>query len=129
MVATAELRYLFAKAPLIPGSLQASIFVDHGYAVLHSIPLLIPGSPPTSTPDEMVMGSSPPGTGVIRASRRAIPSVTPSEETLVAGLSFLFIPAGSLSTFCLRLVLMSNSLILYGILPQFTDIIGKSNET
>jgi hypothetical protein len=44
-------------------------------------------------------------------------------------LSFLFIPPGSLSTFCLRLVLMSNSLILYGILPQFTDIIGKSNET
>ena len=39
VVATAELRYLFAKAPLIPGSLQASIFVDHGYAVLHSIPL------------------------------------------------------------------------------------------
>ncbi len=38
LVATAELRYLFTKAGFIPGSLQSSLFVDHGYSLLHLNP-------------------------------------------------------------------------------------------
>ncbi|MEI6758569.1 MAG: ShlB/FhaC/HecB family hemolysin secretion/activation protein [Chlorobium sp.] len=38
-VATAELRYLFRQTGEFPGKLQASAFVDHGYARLHTTPL------------------------------------------------------------------------------------------
>jgi hemolysin activation/secretion protein len=38
-VCTAELRYLFDKLGPIPGSLQLTTFVDHGYAVLHVNPI------------------------------------------------------------------------------------------
>ena len=38
-VYTAELRYLIDKPGTLPGSLQLSTFVDHGYAVLHDDPI------------------------------------------------------------------------------------------
>ncbi|MFZ4525348.1 MAG: ShlB/FhaC/HecB family hemolysin secretion/activation protein [Chlorobium sp.] len=38
-VATAELRYLFNSTGELPGKLELSAFVDHGYATLHNTPL------------------------------------------------------------------------------------------
>ncbi len=38
-VATAELRYLFDSTGELPGKLELSAFVDHGYAALHNNPL------------------------------------------------------------------------------------------
>ncbi|MEI7933665.1 MAG: ShlB/FhaC/HecB family hemolysin secretion/activation protein [Chlorobiaceae bacterium] len=39
VVATAELRYLFDSNGELPGKLELSAFVDHGYAALHITPL------------------------------------------------------------------------------------------
>jgi len=39
VVTTAELRYQFGAIGELPGRVQASAFVDHGYALLHSHPL------------------------------------------------------------------------------------------
>ena len=39
VVATAELRYLFDSTGELPGKLELSAFVDHGYAALHNTPL------------------------------------------------------------------------------------------
>ncbi len=38
-IATAELRYLFDSTGELPGKLELSAFVDHGYATLHNTPL------------------------------------------------------------------------------------------
>ena len=40
LVYTAELRYLIGSLGKIPGGLQLSAFVDHGYAVLHDEPVV-----------------------------------------------------------------------------------------
>ncbi len=39
VIATAELRYLFDSTGELPGKLELSAFVDHGYAALHNTPL------------------------------------------------------------------------------------------
>jgi len=39
VITTAELRYQFGTIGDLPGRMQASAFVDHGYAVLHTNPL------------------------------------------------------------------------------------------
>ena len=39
VVATAELRYQFGAIGELPGRMQASAFIDHGYALLHTTPL------------------------------------------------------------------------------------------
>jgi len=39
VVTTAELRYLFESAGELPGKLELSAFIDHGYAALHNNPL------------------------------------------------------------------------------------------
>ncbi len=39
VVATAELRYLFDSTGELPGKLELSAFIDHGYAFLHNNPL------------------------------------------------------------------------------------------
>ncbi len=39
IVSTAELRYLFDSNGELPGKLELSAFIDHGYAMLHSNPL------------------------------------------------------------------------------------------
>ena len=38
LVATTELRYLLSSLGELPGTLQLSAFVDHGYALLHANP-------------------------------------------------------------------------------------------
>lgn len=44
IVATTELRYLFSSVGELPGKLEVSIFVDHGYALLHTNPAPDSGS-------------------------------------------------------------------------------------
>ena len=39
IISTAELRYLFDSTGELPGKLEISAFIDHGYATLHSNPL------------------------------------------------------------------------------------------
>jgi hemolysin activation/secretion protein len=39
IVSTVELRYLFASTGELPGKLELSAFIDHGYAALHTTPL------------------------------------------------------------------------------------------
>jgi len=43
-VSTAELRYLFGAIEELPGTLELSVFVDHGYGALHANPLPDGGS-------------------------------------------------------------------------------------